>query len=600
MNERVFVQEHVHLALDAATEGKDPVTGQPVVSIPGVFTMEGVMNGAYKPASEVEDPRFWRFFDGLPFRLDHPPQEVGVVMSASELAGYVDRPFLQRADGRPAVGGSVNVWKRTDQGKRALQRIRDGFTDVSIGFWVTPLRKEGTYHDPALDVDLAYQQVETDMHPDHLALVDVGACTPDMGCGLKTDVLRAFLEEWKQDSPWQFPDRPRIFVSGTNMLNRSAWIAGHAQSARGVDDDPAGDGGRTVTIAQKEAMTGGPRHGGAPPEPLHDDLPPIFGGDRAVPLHTSPKAPEETPWSFSAADGDAILERGGWPAYRDAHAWFDSSEEPLPERKNAYKLPHHKIVGGSVKVVWRGVTAAAVVIQGGRGGLDIPPGDLPGVKRHVTRHYEQFDREAPWDREGDTARGWLYPEEAEALEHLLLSGAPEAEGHPWTSFDVREGERLTIKARFRDWIARFKGGTTAPMESESMTEKECEKALAEKAELAAKLEATEGELAKVQKALDRLREERDEERRTELLTRLENVTGKGSRAEKALQGMGFLAEDQALEDLSLEDLEVAAKAAEWADARAKPLGSAGVESEMNDEGWTVGIPGVHFRKPGGD
>jgi hypothetical protein len=104
------------------------------------------------------------------------------------------------------------------------------------------------------------------------------------------------------------------------------------------------------------------------------------------------KAPEETPWRFTAEDGNELLERGGWELFREAHAWYD------PERadvKAGYKLPHHKIVGGKFAVVWRGVTAAMATLMGARGGVEIPATDRRAVYNHLANHYREYDREPP-------------------------------------------------------------------------------------------------------------------------------------------------------------------------------------------------------------
>lgn len=79
--------------------------------------------------------------------------------------------------------------------------------------------------------------------------------------------------------------------------------------------------------------------------------------------HTSPKAPKERAWdrhgTAQADKGDAILERGGWELFADAHAWYDRSVDEEgndpPREKGGYKLLHHEIVGGRLLVVWRGV-----------------------------------------------------------------------------------------------------------------------------------------------------------------------------------------------------------------------------------------------------
>ena len=72
------------------------------------------------------------------------------------------------------------------------------------------------------------------------------------------------------------------------------------------------------------------------------------------------------------------------------HAWVDSDGDP--DAKASYKLPHHRASG---EVVWRGCAAAMAVLMGGRGGVNIPEGDMVGVHRHIAGHYRQFDREPP-------------------------------------------------------------------------------------------------------------------------------------------------------------------------------------------------------------
>jgi hypothetical protein len=123
---------------------------------------------------------------------------------------------------------------------------------------------------------------------------------------------------------------------------------------------------------------------------------------RAVEPHTSPKAPEDREWNWhgtaQADKGDAILERGGWDAFANAHAWYDpqqDTEHDPPQEKQAYKLPHHEVVDGRVRVVWAGVRSAMQVVAGARGGVDIPESDRKGVYQHLAAHYEEFGKEAP-------------------------------------------------------------------------------------------------------------------------------------------------------------------------------------------------------------
>jgi hypothetical protein len=119
--------------------------------------------------------------------------------------------------------------------------------------------------------------------------------------------------------------------------------------------------------------------------------------------HRSPKAPEDRPWSWhgtaEADKGDAILERGGWEAFARTHAWYDPSADPEdndpPREKQAYKLPHHELTDGEVRVVWHGVRSAMQVLMGARGGVDIPESDRKDVYRHLEEHYREFGKEPP-------------------------------------------------------------------------------------------------------------------------------------------------------------------------------------------------------------
>ena len=115
------------------------------------------------------------------------------------------------------------------------------------------------------------------------------------------------------------------------------------------------------------------------------------------------KAPEERAWDASAATDHLASWAGGpdkekvdWAKYREGFAWYDSENA---ENYGGYKLPHHDIINGRLAVVWRGVAAAGAVIQGGRGGADIPASEVSAVKGHLATHYREFDRTPPWESE---------------------------------------------------------------------------------------------------------------------------------------------------------------------------------------------------------
>jgi hypothetical protein len=123
---------------------------------------------------------------------------------------------------------------------------------------------------------------------------------------------------------------------------------------------------------------------------------------RAVEPHTTPKAPEDREWNWHGTaektKADEIIERGGWEAFRDVHAWFDPDEDAEhdpPHERQAYKFPHHEVVDGRIRVVWHGVRSGMQILAGARGGTDLPDANRKNVYRHLAAHYEEFGKEPP-------------------------------------------------------------------------------------------------------------------------------------------------------------------------------------------------------------
>ena len=114
--------------------------------------------------------------------------------------------------------------------------------------------------------------------------------------------------------------------------------------------------------------------------------------------HRSPTAEREREWQWDGTDKlDGLIERG-WETVANAHAWYDPQADPEhdpPQEKGAYKLPHHELIDDRLQVVWRGVVAAMTVVNGARGGADIPDSDLRKVYDHLSAHYAEFDEEPP-------------------------------------------------------------------------------------------------------------------------------------------------------------------------------------------------------------
>jgi hypothetical protein len=113
-----------------------------------------------------------------------------------------------------------------------------------------------------------------------------------------------------------------------------------------------------------------------------------------------PLADRDRAWDGDAADkrvrqwADATDEPDA--KYRDAHVWYDADNK---DEFGAYKLLIADVIDGRLKAVPRGVMAAGNVMQGARGGVDLPAEDIDRVKSHLARYYAKMGDTAPWDRD---------------------------------------------------------------------------------------------------------------------------------------------------------------------------------------------------------
>ena len=82
--------------------------------------------------------------------------------------------------------------------------------------------------------------------------------------------------------------------------------------------------------------------------------------------------------------------------YRDAHVWYDNEKK---DNFTAYKLLVADVVDGRLVAVPRGVMSAAGVLDGARGGVDLPAADVDRVKSHLAKYYAKMDEAPPWDRD---------------------------------------------------------------------------------------------------------------------------------------------------------------------------------------------------------
>lgn len=112
-----------------------------------------------------------------------------------------------------------------------------------------------------------------------------------------------------------------------------------------------------------------------------------------------PLADRDREWDGDAAERRVRRWAGADDApnsrYRDAHVWYDADEK---DNFTAYKLLIADVIDGDLVAVPRGVMAAGNVVQGARGGVDLPESDRSRVKSHLARYYAKMGDTAPWER----------------------------------------------------------------------------------------------------------------------------------------------------------------------------------------------------------
>jgi hypothetical protein len=113
-----------------------------------------------------------------------------------------------------------------------------------------------------------------------------------------------------------------------------------------------------------------------------------------------PLASRDREWDAAAADQRvrawAHAEDQPNQKFRSAHVWYDRDSK---DEFGAYKLPIADVIDGRLEVVPRAVISAAGVMDGARGGIDLPKQDISRVKSHLKKYYEKMGDEPPWERD---------------------------------------------------------------------------------------------------------------------------------------------------------------------------------------------------------
>lgn len=112
-----------------------------------------------------------------------------------------------------------------------------------------------------------------------------------------------------------------------------------------------------------------------------------------------PLAGRERRWNVDAADERVrrFVDAEDEPneRYRDMHVWYDSKQK---ENFGSYKLLIADVVNGRLRAIPRAIMAAAAVVDGARGGVDIPERELDSVRSHLAKYYRKMSDTPPWEK----------------------------------------------------------------------------------------------------------------------------------------------------------------------------------------------------------
>lgn len=131
--------------------------------------------------------------------------------------------------------------------------------------------------------------------------------------------------------------------------------------------------------------------------PANEDA--LITGIKSVGAATTlPLAEQDVAWSASEAIERVRKFTGSEDApnakYRRAFMFFDADNA---DNFTAYKLPFADVMGGELRAIPRALSAIVAVLNGARGGVDIPDADKTKIKGIVTQYFKRMGRDAPFD-----------------------------------------------------------------------------------------------------------------------------------------------------------------------------------------------------------
>lgn len=214
----------------------DKITGREVLQVQVIFTREAVMNGRFKPWSELQQS-FWTLERKPVITPTHPPDGEPVTSRVfNNIVGYISDVHLHEAD--HSVRGLHNYFLDHSWVEENLDKIGTEQRATSVGYYAITEELESN---EAFN-GVSYNLVDRFMYFDHDAhLVNVPAACPVPSCGImvneegynmETDIdvsaeefvvkLQQFLDENVIGAPTSDPDEdaehPKDCPPGQHMV----------------------------------------------------------------------------------------------------------------------------------------------------------------------------------------------------------------------------------------------------------------------------------------------------------------------------------------------------------------------------------------------
>lgn len=143
---------------------------------------------------------------------------------------------------------------------------------------------------------------------------------------------------------------------------------------------------------------------GAPTLPEEGDLSAAMSGDTSLTIHPDPDYEWDGDQAASRVLEWATNSDGEVDASRLGEAFLYRDPEANPATLAAYKLGMADVIGDELHIVPRAIYAIASVLQGGRGGVDIPDAEQDELRDRVADLYDRLAEalddptiRAPWD-----------------------------------------------------------------------------------------------------------------------------------------------------------------------------------------------------------